>query len=94
MNTIFARRDHISRIKIEHTKITHSHSLSFRRPTPRCNECSSAITVDYLILDSPKYNLSCDKHRLIGSLKDNLKNEKIHNLIEFVKGSKLIVRLM
>ncbi|XP_043252544.1 uncharacterized protein LOC122397459 [Colletes gigas] len=92
--TILTRKEQtaITRIRIGHSKISHSYILS-KEPIPICEHCNTTITTDHLILDCQKYNILRRKHKLEPQLKENLTNRKLHNLLGFIKEAKLIDKI-
>ncbi|KAK2578087.1 hypothetical protein KPH14_001320 [Odynerus spinipes] len=79
----------IARIKIGHSRITHSFRISKNQP-PYCEQCKSVISIEHLILHCAKYSLLRDRYNLATTLKDNLNHKKLPELLKFIKETKLI----
>ena len=47
----------LSRLRIGHTFITHSHLFSHNNTRPKCETCDEELTVSHLLIDCSKYRL-------------------------------------
>ncbi|XP_034171030.2 uncharacterized protein LOC117600134 [Osmia lignaria lignaria] len=83
----------ISRIRIGHTKTTHSYLLT-KDPVPRCEECHAQLTIDHLILNCPKYDTIRRKYTLKSLIKDNLEDKISHDLLKFLKETELLDKIL
>lgn len=70
----------IRRVRIGHTRLTHGHILD-KTPAPRCDMCNVVLTVQYLLVDCPKYTRYRDIHGLSGDLQEILTNLEQQTLL-------------
>lgn len=77
----------ITRLRIGHTKFTHSYLFLSPRVIPICETCNVQITINHVLIDCPKYSQA----RVISQISDDLRTifnpSQIYcrRLIEFIK---------
>ncbi|KAJ4447110.1 hypothetical protein ANN_09110 [Periplaneta americana] len=83
----FKRQDQvlITRLRVGHTRITHSYLLD-RTPPPTCTNCHIRISVRHLISECPLYHLHRDQFHIPKDLSTVLNKPSFSsNLIKFLK---------
>lgn len=77
----------MTRIRIGHTKLTHSYLLSPYQDAPRCTKCFDILTIEHILLKCHTLKNLRKKYQISGNLKNILKNNSIQEekIINFVK---------
>jgi len=87
------RRDEVAlaRLRIGHTHLTHQHLMK-KEPESLCDLCNSAVTVEHVLLDCPKYHTARIQNQLKNTLREVLEDEpiSINRLIAFLNQTNLI----
>lgn len=80
----------ISRLRVGHTRITHSHYIS-ANPKPTCTICSTPLTVEHILVNCPQYEATRVNLNLHTSIRNILQNDPVEEikLINFLKDSNL-----
>jgi ribonuclease HI len=83
----------IARVRIGHTRITHSH-LMRKEPKPRCETCNYELTVNHIFLECPTYHNARSKANInTSSLKDALGPGQEKNIVNFIKMADLTTNI-
>jgi len=72
--TCLSRRDSVllNRLRIGHTRLTHSHHLSGDDDIPECGTCQCPLTVKHIMIECVDLNDVRNKHFVASSIKDLL----------------------
>ena len=84
----------LTRLRIGHTFITHSHIMSRSEPL-QCDECNEIVTVYHLLINCKKYTNIRNESNLGSSLEIILNNdiENISKLFNFLRRTNLIEKI-
>ena len=84
-NSELTRKEQVvlSRIRIGHTRLTHSYLMSKEEP-PQCDYCKTALTVEHIMVDCHKFN-NAREQNLIGSTIEEIYANDNRNIIKFVR---------
>ncbi|VVC36543.1 Hypothetical protein CINCED_3A011034 [Cinara cedri] len=75
----------ITRVRIEHTKLIHSH-LMRKELKPRCETCLNELSVKHIFLECPNYQNARTKSNLnTRSLKEALNYGDEKRIFDFIK---------
>ena len=85
-NNFTSRREAviINRLKIGHTRLTHSYLLSGEEQ-PICTSCDALLTVKHILLDCPDLQDIRQNYFSASSLKDIFENVENQNIVGFIK---------
>ncbi|CAH2020879.1 unnamed protein product, partial [Acanthoscelides obtectus] len=79
----------ITRMRIGHTILTHSHIL-LGNPPPRCETCNELLTWKHILIECPSYIAARRAHNIAGDLKGCLSsNANVGDTLNFLKSTKL-----
>lgn len=91
-NIIINRHDDVvlTRLRIGHTRLTHSHHLVGRR-RPICGECGSLLDVRHILVDCPAFQETRRQHQLPDALNDLLYREEaqVKRLTDYLRDIKM-----
>lgn len=74
----------ITRLRIGHSKITHSHIIS-RTPAPTCDHCNTSLTVQHVIIQCPQHESWRKTYRIPKDLPAALnEGSNVTNLLQFI----------
>lgn len=83
----------VSRIRIGHTKISHSHIMN-KVDSPNCDTCNTKLTIDHLILSCNKFSAERKNCEIDSCIRENLTDyKKIKQLLRFLQSTKLLQEL-
>ena len=84
VNRAFETR--LTRLRIGHTRLTHSHIL-MRDDPPVCDSCQSFLTVKHILVDCSEYSRIHRKYHLHGNLITEILDDDVDvdNLMNFLK---------
>ena len=84
--TGYWRRDAvlINRLRIGHTRLTHSYLLS-GDDQPVCSACQSPLTVKHLLIECVNFAATCSRYFRASSMKDVFENVDAQSVIDFIK---------
>ena len=83
----------ITRVRIGHTRLTHSH-LMCKEPEPRCETCQSELTVKHIFLECPTYQNARIKSNLnTSSLKEAFNYGQEKRILDFIKIAELTAHI-
>ncbi|ESO09997.1 hypothetical protein HELRODRAFT_167833 [Helobdella robusta] len=74
----------INRLKLGHSKITHSWILNKTNP-PICENCDTKLTIQHILIECQNYNEIRKKHQIPNDIRSIFKDEKLQNLLSFIK---------
>ena len=91
---ITLRRDEIvlHRLRIGHTKLTHSYLLN-KEDAPECPQCFCLLTVEHLLIQCPTYNTIRKRFYNIDNMKDLFLKTQYIKIIEFLKEIQLYSKI-
>ncbi|VVC45575.1 Hypothetical protein CINCED_3A021348 [Cinara cedri] len=69
----------ITRFKIGHSFLTHSHLIS-KDPPPTCNECLIDLTVQHIIQDCTKYQVIRNQLKIPPNMEEALDENNTHTM--------------
>ena len=89
-----SRRDStvINRLKIGHTRLTHSCPLSREAP-PECTTCQAPLTVQHFLLDCPHLTATRSTYFSVATLKDLYEQADIVRITDFSKDIQFYSRI-
>jgi len=81
-----SRRDAvlINRLRIGHTRLTHSYLLS-GHDQPVCSACQSPLTVKHFLIECVNFAAICSRYFSASSMKDVFENVNTQSVINFIK---------
>ena len=82
----------ISRLRIGHTHITHSHLLKGEDPSV-CSTCKLPLTVKHILINCVRFRQICPKHYQTNNLKNLFKNSKPEEILSFLKEINLFIKI-
>ena len=82
----------ISRLRIGHTHITHSHLLK-GEDSPVCLTCKVPLTVKHILINCDKFRWIRPKHYQTNNLKNIFKNSKPEEILSFLKETNLFIKI-
>ena len=93
--TCLSRRDSVllNRLRIGHTRLTHSHHLSGDDDIPECGTCQCPLTVKHIMIECVDLNDVRNKHFVASSIKDLFDNIKAQKIIDFIKETRFYKQL-
>jgi len=80
------RRDEvvINRLRIGHTRCTHSYLLS-GADQPECPTCRCPLIVKHILVECSDFNDACNKHFAVSSMEELFRTADIRNILDFIK---------
>jgi len=83
--TYLSRHDVVllNRLRIGHTRLTHSFLLS--GDVPECGTCQCPLTVKHILVECADLKDARNKHFVASSIKDLFDNIEAHKIIVFIK---------
>ena len=92
--TSLSRRDTVllSRLRIGHTRLTHSFLLSGDN-LPECGTCQCSLTVKHILVECVDLKDVRNKHFVASSIIDFLDNIEAHQIIAFIKETRFYKQL-
>ena len=78
----------LSRLRIGHTRLTHSFLL-----LPECGTCQCLLTVKHILVECVDLNDVRNKHFLLIHVKDLIDNIEAHKNIDFIKETRFYKQL-
>ena len=82
----------ISRLRIGHTHITHSHLLK-GEDSPVCLTCKVPLTVKHILINCVRFIQIYPKHYQTNNLKNLFKNSKPEEILSFLKEINLFLKI-
>ena len=82
----------ISRLRIGHTHITHSHPLK-GEDSPVCLTCKVPLIVKHTLINCDRFRRICPKHYQTNNLKNLFKNSKPEEILSFLKEINLFIKI-
>ena len=82
----------ISRFRIGHTHITHSHLLK-GEDSPVCPTCKVPLTVKRILINCDRFRQIRPKHNQTNNLKNLFKNSKPEEILSFLKEINLFIKI-
>ena len=82
----------ISRLRIGHTHITHSHLLK-GEDSPVCLTCKVPLTVKHILINCDRVRQICQKHYQTNNLKSLFKNSEPEEILSFLKEINLFIKI-
>ena len=82
----------ISRLRIGHTRLTHSYLLE-GKPPPTCIPCNSPLTVQHLLIDCLDFQPTRDRHYSANNLKELFSSCRLSKIIDFLKEINLYYKI-
>ena len=79
----------IHRIRIGHTRLTHSFRMEGRRDAPLCEFCNGEFTVKHFMLNCRRYSTIRARFYTVGSMKELFDKISLRKIITFLKESGL-----
>jgi len=80
------------RLRIGHTRLTHSFLLS-GDDLPECGTCQCPLTVKHIQVECIDLNDVRNKHFVSSSIKDLVNNIEAHKIIDFIKETRFYKQL-
>jgi len=78
----------LSRLRIGHTRLTHSFLL-----LPECGTCQCPLTVKHILVECVDLNNVRNKHVVASNIKDLFDNIEAHKIIDFIKETRFYKQL-
>ena len=93
-HTSLSRHDQIiiSRLRIGHTRITHSYLLK-GEPPPTCIPCNAPLTVQHILIDCIDFQPARSRHYTASNLNDLFNTCRPSKIIDYLKEIKLYHKL-
>ena len=82
----------ISRLRIGHTHITHSHLLK-GEDYPVCPTCKVPLTIKRILINCDSFSQIRPKHYQTNNLKNLFKNSKLEEILGFLKEINLFIKI-
>nr|CAI5824517.1 unnamed protein product [Callosobruchus analis]CAI5837664.1 unnamed protein product [Callosobruchus analis] len=82
----------IARLRIGHTRLTHSHILLNTR-APRCETCRCQLSVAHILFECPAFAAARQQLMLPNNLTECLEDAHMKNLIMYLKSIRLYWKL-
>ena len=86
-------RKEVSRLRIGHTYITHSHLLKGEDSTV-CLTCKVPLTVKHILINCDRFRQIRPKDYQTNNLKDIFKNSKPEEMLSFLKEINLFIKIL
>ena len=82
-----SRRDSVllNRLRIGHTRLTHSFLLSGDDDLPECGTCQCPLTVKHILIECVDLNDVRNKHFVASFIKDVFDNVEAQKIVDFIK---------
>ena len=93
--TCLSRRDSVllNRLRIGHTRLTHSSYLLSGDDLPECGTCQCPLTVKHILVECVELNNVQNKYFVASSIKDLFDNIEAHKIIDFIKEARFYKQL-
>ena len=79
----------LNRLRIGHTRLTHSYLLSYD-VLPECGTCQCPLTVKHILVECVDLKDVRNKHFVASSIKDSI---EAHKMIDFIKETRFYEQL-
>ena len=82
----------ISRLRIGHTKLTHSFILK-QEPQPQCLTCQTTCTVKHILIECRSFAVTWKRFFKVNNLTDLFENVKTDDILSFLRETELYQKI-